>query len=457
MKKSIQTYIFTALLSTALIAFSANTAQAQLSNLHLQTKGLAQNNLENPALMPASSFVSMPFIGSLALGAQTPISSAELLTTRNGLNYINTQGLIKSLGGNSNATSLNLDWDLLNGGFFIGKNNYIGINLSTKIHLASNMPGDMLSLLADNSISQSQSEYNISLNPRVMSWAEMGVSYSRKLPLGFSVGARAKMLAGLVSVNSNSNFKVRRDYDQYIVSGDFDIQGGNINFNNVDANQSIANLGSNLGFGADIGAEWIGLDNRLRASIGVTDIGVINWSDESSTIKSKSNGEFLFNGMGDLETLLNGGDMTALMDSVSNAFIETIGSDTTSGKVRTSLPTTYQAYVEYSLGRKRQHVVSGAFQGSEILEGYFDYVLSAGYTYRSPSKRWQFMANYSYRPNSPYAVGIAGAYTSRGFQIYLGIDNIIPIFDLENAKQTSIKLAINFMIPSNRKQHKIRN
>jgi len=454
MRKHLPIYIATTIFATMLIALSTNTANAQLSNLSLQAEGLAQNNLLNPALMPASSFVSMPFIGSFEIGAKTPLTYQNLFTKINGANFINNQGIINALNGNNNVTSVNFNMDILNGGFFIGKNNYIGINLSTKIHMATNLPGDVFSMLTDNPIDMQTATYDIDFNPNMMGWAEFGLSYSRKLPLGITVGGRVKFLSGLMSLQSESSFRIQKSYDQYILDGDFNVKAGNINLANVDAQKSLNGLADNMGFGADIGVAWEGLDGRLKASAAVTDMGFINWSDQSSTIHGSGTG-FEFNGLGDLKNLLDGGNISSLMDSVSTAFTETIGADTTTGKLRTNLPTRYQARAEYKLGRKNQHGVSAAFQGAQMFHGQFDYVLSVGYTYRSPSTRWQFMANYSYRPNVPYAMGVAMAYTSRGVQIYLGIDNIIPIFDIRKANQTNIKLALNFMIQSKKNTNKI--
>ena len=444
MKKNLL-YISTAILSTLLIVLSTNTAKAQLSNLGLQAEGLAQNNLANPALMPTSSFVSLPFFGSFEMGIRTPLAYQDLFTKIDGANFINSQGIINALDGNNNITSTNLNLDILNGGFYIGKNNYIGINMSTKMHMATNMPGDILSMLTDNPIDLQTTTYDINFNPKIMGWAEVGLSYSRKLPLGITVGARFKFLAGLMSVDGESNFRIKKDYDQYILDGNFNIKGGNLNIATMDTNESLNGLGSNLGFGADIGAAWEGLDGRLKASAAVTDLGFINWNEHSSTIKGQGTG-FHFNGLGELQSLLDGGDISSLMDSVSSSFTKTVGADTTAGKLKTTLPTRYQARAEYSLGKHKQHGLSAAFQGAQMTFRHFDYVLSAGYTYRSPNTRWQLMTNYSYRPNVPVAIGVAGAYMSRGVQIYLGIDNIIPIFDIRNAKQANFKLAINFMI-----------
>ena len=451
MIKRLLTYMPTVILLMILIVSSTRIAKAQLSNLNLQAHGLAQNSLVNPALMPASSFVSMPFIGSFDVGVRTAFTSENMFTKIGGVNFINNTGMINALDGNNNISSMNLNLDLLSGGFYIGSNNYVGINLSARMHMASSVPGDVFSMLTDNPIELQTAVYDINLDPSVMGWSELGLSYSRKLPQGFTIGARIKFLSGFMSLNSESNFKVRKDYDQYILDGNFNIQGGNINLANMNVTESIAGLTDNLGLGADLGIAWEGVDGRLKISAAVTDMGVINWSEQSSTIKGSGTG-FAFKGLGDLQNLLgSGGSLSSLMDSVSTAFTQTIGMDTVVGKFKTRLPARYQARFEYALGKKQQHGISVAFQGAQIIYKHFDYVLSAGYAYRSPNKRWQLMANYSYRPNEPYAFGVGTAYTSRGVQIYLGIDNIIPIFDISNANQTNFKFALNFMIPAKNK------
>lgn len=433
-----------------LLAFIPLAALSQISTLQMQIENMPQNMSVNPALAPHKDYVAFPFLGGLNVNARTSVSYNDAIKIENGKKYLDYNKLSSALSKNSDVNTFVLDMDILRGGFHVSSNDFIDINITTRAYFGSDLPDGILPFLMDNPIDKVNGNFNIAMKPYALGWAEFGIGYSRVINDNFRVGIRAKYIAGLASLQSDGmNFNVEKNYDKYYLSGDYAVNGGNMNFSNMDIDQITKNMFSNSGFGIDLGVEFVSNDQKIKAMASVSDFGKIFWNDlNSSTIMSNNKGgKFEFNGFGDLNNLLNdGADFGHLTDSVFKSFAKTIGSDTLSGGFSTFLPTRYHAMVEYAIDDNYQHNVSLSFMGVQVFKRAFDYAITAGYTYRSKNGFWQLAGNYTYRPNIPIGIGVGGAYTSRKFQIYLGVDNILPIFDLKNAKNVGARLSMNFFI-----------
>lgn len=438
-----------------LFAFASMSGFSQISTLQMQIENMPQNMSVNPALAPTKSYVAFPFLGGLNVNARTSFSYNDVFKVENGKKYFNHQKLSDALSKNSDVNTFILDMDILRGGFYVSDKDFIDINIGTHVYFGSDMPEGLLPFLMDNPIDKVSGNFNVAMKPYTMGWAEFGVGYSRVINDNFRIGIRGKYIAGLVGVQSDGmDFNIEKNYDKYYLSGQYSVNGGNMNFSNMDITKILGGMFSNSGFGIDLGLEFVSNDQKIKAMASVSDFGEIFWNDSnSSTITSNSKGEkFEFNGFGDLNNLLNdGADFGHLVDSVFKSFAKTIGSDTLSGGFSTYLPTRYHAMVEYAIDDNFQHNVSLSFMGVQAFKRAFDYAITAGYTYRSKNGYWQLAGNYTYRPHIPIGIGIGGAYTSRKFQLYLGVDNILPIFDLKNAKNVGARLSMNFFIGRNKR------
>lgn len=439
--------IYIVMLFVAVVA-TIKPVVAQVSTLQMQFENLPQNMSVNPALAPKRAYLSLPLMGSSSFDARTGVSMKDVIYQKNGKNYLDYKTLSGALSGNGDVNMINYNLDILRGGFYVSNFDFIDINVSSRVFVGTDLPEGMLPFLFDNPIENTTDNYNVKMNPNTLAWGELGVGYSRSVNDNFRVGIRAKYLIGFAGVKSTgTEFNIQKDYDKYYMSGTYQMQGGNVNFSNVDFSKSANGVFQNPGFGVDLGAEFVSDDQRIKAIASVSDFGMIFWNDKnSSSIVSKGgNKRFEFTGFGDLNSMVNGGvSFVNLADSVISSFLKTVGSDTISGGFTSYLPTRYHAMVEYSLGEDFQHNVSLSFAGISAFKAGFDYAITAGYTYRSKNGHWQLATNYTYRPNIPFGMGLGGAYTSRRFQIYLGMENIIPIFDLSSVKNFGGRLAINF-------------
>lgn len=428
---------------------AALPARAQ-DHFTFAARDLPQSILGNPAMRPSRGFVSMPFFGSLSVAFDNSFSYNDVIKKSDaGVRYLDTYGLLKATQGN-NLTLLRMNLDLVNAGFFVGEKDYMGISLRTRVHVGTSLPDGLFGMILDNPINEYKT-FDISTIPNILGWAELGVSYTRDINENWRVGGRVKYLNGVVSLQSTGmDITARKEYNRYVISGDYTLRGGNMNFASGTSNlfsDALKNLASNPGVAVDLGGTYRSDDERLNVAASVADLGAIFWnSSNSSIIQTHSLGkEYEFYGVDGLNGLINGTtSLTHVLDSAYTDISRTLNADTTSGGFTQMLPTTFQVAADYALGPYQRHHVNAGLVGMIPYHGKFHYAVSAGYAYRTLTGTWQFMANYTYKSNNPVNVGLGVVMTAGKFQFYLSTDNIIPAFSVASARGANVSLGINF-------------
>lgn len=418
---------------------------AAQDNMTQQAVGLVQSLNLNPAARPNRGFISIPIFGSFQVGASNPFSYADVISVRPNAKYVDLPSLVSTAKANGNSLLTNFNMDILNLGFYVTPEDFITISLRGRVHVGTNYPLGLFDMISDNELKQTRN-YDVNMNPNILGWGEFGIGYSRSIE-NFTVGARVKYIEGIASASSATgvNFLVDKQYDKYMISADYSFNSAGLMIGQGNSMSFAYKPFSNPGFAVDLGATWLSDDERISASVSVSDLGRIWWDASSSTeFKVRNpNQQFEYSGLGNL---LNAGlDFPKLLDSLKTDLTNVVGIDTLKGVgFSSAMPTTFQAMGSYSLGRNLQHNVSLGFIGSLPYRGGFDFAISAGYAYRSPNKVWQLMANYTYRSNNPLNIGLGVVMTTGVFQLYLATDNIIAPFDLPHARNVNFRLGLNF-------------
>lgn len=441
------------LLSISLILGSVTAGFTQ-DHFTLTARDLPQSMLANPAMRPSRGFVSIPLFGSFTAGFDNSFSYNSVIEKdANGVKYLDSRGLMDATRGND-LTLMRFNLDLVNTGFFIGEKDFLGITLRTRAHVGTSLPDGLFGMLFENPIGDYKT-FHIGMTPNAIGWAELGISYTRDLSDNWRIGGRVKYVNGLVSMQSDGlEVDVRKEYDRYVLSGDYTLRGGNVDFSTGKKFEDMfRNIGSNPGFAFDLGATYESDDKRLNVGVSVADLGAVFWNKKnSSVIRTHSEGkEYEFFGVSRLGALLDGTtSLGNVLDSAYTDFSRTLGADTVAGGFTQMLPGTFQASADYALGPYMRHHVSAAFVGMIPYHGKIHYAVSAGYAYRSLNGVWQFMTNYTYKSNNPINVGLGVVMTTGKFQLYLAADNIMPAFGLQNARGTNVSLGLNFFLSRKR-------
>lgn len=433
------------LAAIAMICMAIVPSVAQ-DHILLTARNLPQSMLINPSMRPDRSFVSIPIIGGFSVGANNSFSYKDVISTNAaGEKYVNSSNLLKYING-KDLLMLRLNLDIINTGFFVSENGYMGVSLRVRTHVAGSLPGGLLGAVLDNPINEYKS-FDISTKPNAIGWAELGVSYSHQINESWQVGARLKYLNGIASMQSNGmDVVLDKQYDRYRLSGDYSLRGGGIDFAK---NRSQLTIGSNPGVSADIGATYTAPDKRWYVLAGVSDLGAIFWNAQhSSVIQTHSGGKaYDYYGMDNLKGLLNGStSITHLLDSAYKGFSKVLNADTTKVGFTQMLPTSFHAAGSYAIDSYRRHNVSASFVGMLPYHGKMHTQASVGYSYRTVTGTWQFMTNYTYKSNNPINIGLGSVMTTGIFQLYLSADNIISAFSLASARGASFNMGLNFFI-----------
>lgn len=430
--------------AVALTMLTIAGASAQ-DHIQLTSRDLPQSMSFNPALRPDRSFVTMPLFGGIGVGVDNSFSYRNVINTNElGQKYLNTASLLKHTRG-KDLTMARVDVDILSGGFYIAPKDFMSVSLKVRAHAATSMPEGLFGAVLDNPINEYKT-FDINMTPNVIGWAELGVSYTRELSRGWQVGGRLKYLQGIASVQSDGmEVTMRKDYDRYVLSGDYSLRGGNMDF----ANSSNFVFGHNPGVAADLGFSYTAPENRWYVLAGVRDLGAIFWnSSSSSQIRTNSGGkEYTYTGMNDINNLVKGGEsLSHVLDSAFRDFSKVLGADTTSAGFTQMLPVSFHAAGSMAIDRYRRHNVSASFIGNIPYKNKLYYSASVGYAYRTANGIWQVMTNYTYKSDNPLNIGLGFVMTTGVFQLYLATDNVIACIDPLGARGMNFNLGLNFFI-----------
>jgi hypothetical protein len=271
----------------------------------------------NPALAPSRGYVALPVIGGMGLNLTNNFLSVDNFFYKNGGEVVTalheSVSADKFLGRlpQTGVFGLNLNANIVGVGFHTKKSFWnFGVNLRT--HNDITMSKDIFKVLK----SLGNGHYNLdNTSFSSTSYAEVYLGNARKIvdfKFGtLSAGARVKFLMGILNASSEID-QMYADITADVVKGQMrgSLRASGLIFDNSkvvageklsddiifeDASQMFDNL-NNFGAAIDLGAELTLLNERLRVSAAVTDLGFIKWSP-ASHVEAETFADFYFNGV----------------------------------------------------------------------------------------------------------------------------------------------------------------
>jgi len=306
---------------------------AQQNNTMFYMHRLPQSTLLNPAIQPGCkltiSGLAIPLFGQLFPAIHTNAGSngfaykdfvqyssaldSLMIPTNEGYDYEHLLSKLKKI----NYLTFEEHLDLLSVGYQLNNNWRITFNIAEKTETRFNFSKDIMQFIADggngNSFSGETALFNLGLT--MTQWHEIGIGASKKLDSKWTVGARAKLLFGIVSIwSEKSDFTWYTDANSY----DYTLQGNmkihtsqpfyKINefyYNYADdtliydgenlnpsANDVIMNF-SNPGASIDLGAEYI-YNDKITLYASIIDLGFIHWTTNTNTFEVS--GDYFYDG-----------------------------------------------------------------------------------------------------------------------------------------------------------------
>lgn len=342
-------YIIVVLIYT----FSVNTS-AQKSQVLYNMK-IPQSHFMNPAIKPTSMFyIGLPVFSGINVNINNNfLELTDLLTRGDTLSTwpppdFDLDRLAGSLKQN-NTLSADVNFPLVGLGFMIGPDLNIFIDIIDRIEVKTIFPKEIMNLYITGTDQFINQTINLSgLNIRAQFFREFGAGFSKNFTTKLRVGAKAKLLFGMGSLNLDNRLMTLRVNDDLsqTISADASLEiSGQTRLNDLKNDLSGGNVMqiiksyiytpfSNNGFGIDIGAVY-DFNKMISVSAAVTDLGFIKWKDDLK--RYDANSTFELSGL----SLSDVVHQTISIDSVLQGIIDTVKSSF----VGSANPPSYSTYL----------------------------------------------------------------------------------------------------------------
>ena len=413
------------LIILAIVFGSVATSVAQMRTAYFMEGSYFRTDM-NAALAPTRGYIMLPAVGHLGVNfGDNYFSVNNLFYKKDGGIYsfmsdkVSADEFLSKLG-NKGKISANLNTTILGFGAHT-KNLFWSFGLGLRSNTEVTLSKDMFSVLKN----LSNGYYDLGdthISNREYLEAALGFAIPIKEFMTF--GFRVKGLVGLADLSMQVD-KMYIDINQDYVKAELlgGIQGNSPLFNNgytpgsplsLDGLMMTNPMGmlkniKSWGLGLDFGFEFRLLEDHLRISVGVNDLGFIRWNG-ISTINAVGNANFLFEGI-NLET------SEAKLDA---GFEATMAEP--AGSYLSRLSCSLNGGVEYNI--LKNHIAFGLLSHTEFCQNFTRTELTASVNFRIG--RW-LSTSFSHtflNGNQPGVLGWALNIHPTGFHLFLGADFI---------------------------------
>lgn len=419
------------------IAFAGGvaTASAQMRTAYFMEGSYFRTDM-NAALAPTRGYIKLPAIGGLGVDfGNNYFSVNNLFYKKDGGIYTfmhNGVSADEFLGklGNKGKLSVNLNTSILGFGAHTKKLFWsFGLNLrsNTEITLSKDMFAALKNLsngyydLGDTHISNRE-------------YIEAALGFAIPIKDFMTFGFRAKGLVGIADLSMKMD-KMYLDINEnnvraelmggirgncpmftpnYVVGSEFSVDG----IMQQDIMQALKNIKS-WGLGLDFGFEFRFLDDHLKVSVGVNDLGFIKWYG-NTTINAEGNAHFTYEGF----------NLTTNEAKMDGGFEAVMAQP--EGSYTTRLSCSLNGGVEYNI--LNNWIAFGVLSHTEFCQNFTRTELTASVNFRI--MRW-LSTSFSHtflNGNQPGVLGWALNIHPTGFNLFLGADFIDTRFAVYNQK-----------------------
>lgn len=410
------------ILLVGLIAFvGLNGASAQSRNSYFMEGSYFRNDM-NPALAPTRGYIAVPFVGGIGLNASQNFLSIDNFLYQRGDEVVTA--LHNSVTPEEFYAKLpsqgKIDFDfktkMFGLGFYAKKMFWtFGVNTNMSADMAMSMDAFKAVKTLGNGV------YNLgdtALNASVYMDAYLGTSF--RVHENVNVGIKAKFLVGMAMANakfSNLQADVTPDYVNATVNGAWHANGVFIDNSNLeeifsdDYNYVLNNI-NNFGAAIDLGVEVRLLDDHLKLSAAIVDLGFIKWAEGTTNIAGTINGNAYFNGFNIEASEVDGGANfeTEILDKPVD------------GNYVSRLNFSVNAGVEYNI--LNNHIAFGVLSHTKFCNTMTYSELTASVNFRPTNWLSATVSHTFLNKNRPGIFGFALNVHPCALNIYAGVDFI---------------------------------
>lgn len=405
----------------------AQTAFAQLKTSYFMEGSVFRTDL-NPALTPTRGYINLPGIGGIGVGVSNNFFSADNFLFPKGddlvlflNNRVGKDEFLKRLPQNNNL-SFNIQTNLLGFGAHTKRLFWaFGMNLRAEADIT--IPKEFFSTLKTlGNGMHDLSGFNASVNSYVEAYLGFAVPIAKIATVGF----RVKGLLGVAQANFESQTLYANVTDETVraeLAGKIRINspvtrndympGAKVNFQDLVSHTSMTEILGGIksgGAAIDLGAEVRLLDEHLKVSAAITDLGFIMWNGGTSA-NTVMSADFYWNGID-----FDSGEQ----DSGSSDFEHVYGAKSKNYARR--LTTALNIGVEYAILRNRIGI--GLLSHTRFSQYYTSTDLTASLNFR-PASWVTLTASHSFLQHNKLGVfGWALNFHPAGINLFLGMDYI---------------------------------
>ena len=402
----------------------------------------------NPALAPTRGYINFPLLGGVSLGVNNNFLSIEnmLYPTDKGLvtflnSAVDRNDFLKRLPRN-NALEINVSEQLFGFGAHT-KRFFWSAGANVRINADMNIPKEFFSLVT----TLGQGSYDMKgMNLGANAYLEAYVGAAIPVKEIATIGFRVKGLFGVASSSmkiSNMVVDVNDEYVSANLRGQMQVSGPM--FNSLPVGEPVdfesmilsdptqlldfsSGRFNNGGMAVDLGAEVRLLEDNLRLSAAVTDLGFLCWN-KNSTVVGRMGGAIRYEGVD-----FDSGDA-----NMSNEPLEFVGAAVDKGVV-SRLNCSLNIGAEYAILRNR--ISFGVLSHTKFCQTFNYSELTASVNFKPLNWITATVSHTFLNKNQPGVFGFALNLHPTGFNLFLGADFI----DLKYAKST-MGNGMNMLLP----------
>ena len=464
-------------------------------NTFPQTVGITDFMRLNPYSGSNNPAYFMPYNGYVGIPGASNINFSLLNTSFIYKNFIklNDDGtpekftpnkFVNSLHPTSNWFNTNLNMELLGFGFRV-KKCFFSFNYRLKMDQQFRYSRDLFGFLLQGNLAQDKEgnyiykSATLEIEPNITVYQEMSLGFQTQIFDWLYIGARPKILFGLANINPKLSATINTDPEDYTIFGTHNVDinvasiipfykkdaDGNISLNS-DALSDIGNdipglvkscFSKNLGFAIDLGAVYR-LNQQVRFSASVTDLGFIRWKGKGALLNIASNpnaNSFKFEGFNEdqITNLINNGidfNLDTIFNVVSNNFsLNELNSYSTMLTSKVML----DGYFDLTPSNRFILQFKGYIMGKNFLPQFT--VAYNGSFFRV----FDIVLSYSMMRNSFANLGVGLGIRIGPLHLYAGTDNILAAVNVLNATKINVTtgLLINFPVTAKVKEPELKS
>jgi len=426
-------------------------------------------HLMNPALVPVRGYISLPVAGELSLGFESNMQFTDFIYPAEIKGGKLRSFLNETIDGNEflsrmdpvNYFRMDVRTSLISLGFFSGTG-FWTIDVATRMNMSMNLPYDLFAFAKLGMANTEGNEYHLKdLSVGASMFSETALGYSQNIMNNLRIGGKLKFLAGGANVKANINkmdIEMRPDAWTITTEGQLDAYGKGLELKK-DTAGNINGVGFNspglggTGLAIDLGVNYSPIEN-LDFSIGILDLGAINWKKDN--IKTAiSSGQVRFTGLSGISSdSTNSDNLEKQLQVLSDDMIKMANfkERTVVEDYLQKLAPTINAGIEYSMFNNKVSV--GGLYSIRLMENENYSELTGSLNFR-PASWFNLSGSYSSLHGKMETFGFALGFEPGLINVFLSSDYVFmkvsPQYIPLNTFTSNIQLGVS--IPFGRGVH----